>query len=119
MGYTICPDGHRDVVCLCGSTRFRQQFEEITRELTLAGKIVLSVGCFTHADGLVITEEQKAELDRTHLRKIDLAEAVYLIDPGGYVGEGTAREIAYTERQRKPIRRWSVEKEGCELAVAA
>lgn len=117
MGYYNCPDGHRDVVTLCGSTRFREQFEEIQRELSLQGKIVLSVGCFGHSGDLPAEHCQdghpvKERLDSLHIRKIDFAEEVYVIDPGGYIGTSTAREIAHATRTRKPIRYYSQEKEG-------
>jgi hypothetical protein len=108
------PQGHRDVICLCGSTRFKAQFEEMSRALGLAGKIVLSVSCFGHSGDLTPEMCQdghpvKTRLDELHFRKIDLAEEVYVIDPGGYVGTSTAREIAYAESQGKPVRYYSRE----------
>lgn len=90
------------VVCICGSTRFRAEIAEANRDLTLAGKIVLAPGVFAH-DGDVITGEQKAALDRLHLDKIDLANEVLVVNPGGYVGDSTSREIAYAQRTYKPV----------------
>lgn len=113
MGYYNCPDdGHRDVVCLCGSTRFRAEFEDASRRLGLAGKITLSVSCFGHSGDLPPEACEdghpvKERLDGLHLRKIDMAERIVVIDPGGYVGTSTAREIAYAERLRRPILRLS------------
>ena len=49
------------------------------------------------------TPEQKADLDALHLRKIDLADRVLVVNPGGYVGESTRREIAYAQAAGKPI----------------
>ena len=54
--------GNYHVITLCGSTRFKEDFERVNKELTLAGNIVLSVGCFGHS-GDVFTEEQKVMLD--------------------------------------------------------
>ena len=50
--------GNYRVITLCGSTRFKEDFERVNKELTLAGHIVISVGCFGHS-GDTITDEQK------------------------------------------------------------
>ena len=69
------------------------------RDLTFAGVIVVAPG---EADEL-ITEEQKALLGALHLRKIDLADRVLIVNPGGDMGESTSREIAYAHAAGKPI----------------
>lgn len=91
------------LVTICGSTRFRQEIADANRELTLAGDIVLAPGVFQHT-GDQITEDQKAALDNLHLHKIDVADEVYVVNPGGYLGESTLREIAYALRTGKPVR---------------
>lgn len=90
------------VVCLCGSTRFRQEMADTNARLTLTGSIVLAPGVFAH-DGDEITEDQKRDLDALHLRKIDMADEILVVDPGGYVGESTKHEIAYAREQNKPL----------------
>lgn len=90
------------IVTICGSTRFRSEIAEANRLLTLAGYVVLAPGVFAH-DGDEITEEQKQALDALHLRKIDLARWVYVVNPGGYIGESTRREIAYARRTGKGV----------------
>lgn len=94
------------IVCLCGSTRFKQAFVEANFRETMAGKIVLSVGWFSHADTSVyqVSEDEKRALDELHLRKIDLADEVLVINVGGYVGESTRREIEYATKCGKPVR---------------
>lgn len=94
------------IVCLCGSTRFKAEFIEANYRETMAGRIVLSVGWFSHADGHVYTptEAEKAALDELHLAKIDLADEVLVINPGGYVGPSTTREIAHATATGKPVR---------------
>jgi len=81
------------IVCLCGSTRFRDAYETATREYTLNGWIVLSVGYFGASDPP--DSEIKARLDALHLAKIRLAQCIHVLNVGGYVGESTQREIAY------------------------
>lgn len=94
------------IVCLCGSTRFKKEFIEANFRETMAGKIVLSVGWFSHADAEVYTPTaaEKAMLDRVYLRKIDLADEVLVLNVGGYIGDSARREIAYATAHGKPIR---------------
>ena len=94
--------GNYQVVTLCGSTRFKEDFERVNRELTLLGNIVISVGCFGHA-GDTFTEEQKVMLDDIHKRKIDMADAIYVINKDGYIGSSTKSEIQYALRTGKQI----------------
>ncbi|MET9222513.1 hypothetical protein ACIOC1_13455 [Streptomyces sp. NPDC088197] len=88
-----------EIVCICGSTRFVAEMRAANRDLTFAGAIVVAPG---EADA-PITTEQKTALDALHLRKIDLADRVLIVNPGGYVGESTTREIAYAQATGKPI----------------
>ncbi|WP_198426068.1 MULTISPECIES: hypothetical protein [Microbacterium] len=88
-----------EFVCICGSTRFVEEMRAANRDLTLAGVIVLAPG---EADG-AITDDQKFLLDSLHLRKIDLADRILVVNPGGYIGESTSREIAYARAAGKPV----------------
>lgn len=90
------------VVTICGSTRFRDQIAVANRELTLAGNIVLAPGVFAHA-GDAMTEADKQRLDALHLTKIDLACWVLIVNPGGYIGESTRREIDHAHRVGKAV----------------
>ena len=92
------------VITLCGSTRFKEAFLEAQKRLTLEGNIVISVGLFGHSgDDVVWTEGVKDMLDRQHLAKIDLADEIFVINVGGYIGDSTRREIAYAEFKGKTI----------------
>lgn len=99
------------IVCLCGSTRFGKAFQEANLRETLDGKIVLGVGCTTHSDqelfGHLSESEQrelKIKFDELHLRKIDLADEVLILNVDGYIGESTQRELEYAKAQGKIIR---------------
>lgn len=99
-----------NIVCLCGSTRFYEKFMEHNYLETMHGNIVLSVGFFMHRKGDAhgessgCTPEQKIALDELHKRKIDLADEVFVLNVGGYIGKSTRSEIDYAEAHRKPIR---------------
>ena len=92
------------IITLCGSTRFKEQFLEAQKRLTLAGNIVISVGLFGHSgDDEVWTEGTKEMLDDMHKRKIDMADSIYVINVGGYIGQSTRSEIEYARSQGKPV----------------
>jgi hypothetical protein len=90
------------IVVLCGSTRFRDEFRAQERRLSLEGVIATGPGTFGHC-GDPITEDDKVRLDELHKRKIDLADEVLIVNPGGYIGDSTRSEIAYAESLGKPI----------------
>ncbi len=97
--------GKYRVITLCGSTRFKDEFLEVQKQLTLEGNIVISVGLFGHSgDNEVWTEGTKEMLDDMHKRKIDMADEIFVINVGGYIGASTASEIEYAHATKKPVR---------------
>ena len=111
-----CPhyrmEPRRIIVCLCGSTRFKDAWYEQTKRLTHEGFIVLGVGDLNpnkQDTNDPIEPELKAKLDALHLDKIDLADEVFVVsDESGYFGSSTTREIAHAIRGGKTIR-WMFE----------
>jgi len=105
--------GKYPVITLCGSTRFKEQFLEAQKRLTLEGNIVISVGLFGHSgDDEVWTEGTKEMLDDMHKRKIDMADAIYVINVGGYIGKSTWSEIEYAMNIGKEVLYLEVPEEG-------
>ena len=104
--------GKYKVITLCGSTRFKDAFMEEQKRLTLAGNIVISVGLFGHSGDNEVWENMdegaltrtKEMLDDMHKRKIDMADEIYVINVGGYIGDSTQSEIAYARRTGKKVR---------------
>jgi len=100
------------VVCLCGSTRFKDAFDEANYQETMSGRIVLSVGYAPgnrHGEGIGATPEQKIALDELHKRKIDLADEVLILNVGGYIGSSTRSELDYAIAHGKRIRYLAIE----------
>ncbi|MGP1476623.1 MAG: hypothetical protein ACTTJK_04050 [Phocaeicola sp.] len=92
------------IITLCGSTRFKDEFMEAQKDLTLSGNIVITVGLFGHSgDEEVWKPGVKEMLDDMHLRKIDLADEIFVINVNGYIGESTKREIAYAKSAGKKV----------------
>jgi nucleoside 2-deoxyribosyltransferase len=104
--------GKYKVITLCGSTRFKEEFLQIQKQLTLKGNIVLSVGVFSHSgdsdafEGMSEDHVNKTKmmLDDMHKRKIDMADEIFVINVDGYIGDSTASEMAYATQTGKPIR---------------
>jgi hypothetical protein len=93
------------IVCLCGSTRFSEAFRKANFEETLAGRIVLSIGCDFKSDhALHLTDADKQRLDELHKRKIDLADEVLILNVGGYIGSSTRSELEYALEHGKRVR---------------
>ena len=101
--------GKYKVITLCGSTRFKDEFMEAQKRLTLEGNIVISVGLFDHSGDHEVWENMdegtltatKEMLDDMHKRKIDMADEIFVINVGGYIGESTRSEIEYALRHGK------------------
>ena len=104
--------GKYKVITLCGSTRFKDAFMEAQKRLTLEGNIVISVGLFGHSGDNEVWENMdegaltrtKKMLDDMHKRKIDMADEIYVINVGGYIGESTRSEIEYAKATGKAVR---------------
>ena len=104
--------GKYKVITLCGSTRFKDEFMEVQKRLTLEENIVISVGLFGHSGDDEVWENMdegtltktKEMLDDMHKRKIDMADEIFVINVGGYIGSSTRSEIAYAEATGKTVR---------------
>jgi hypothetical protein len=102
------------IVCLCGSARFYEEFQQANYDETMAGRIVLSVGFYPHSkvkmghgEGVGHDSAEKVALDELHKCKIDLCDDIYVLNIGGYIGSSTRSEIEYAVAHGKPVRYWS------------
>ena len=102
---------HYPVITLCGSTRFKDEFYEAQKRLTLEGYIVISVGLFGHTGDQEVWESMdegtftktKEMLDDMHKRKIDMSDEIFVINVNNYIGESTKSEIEYAKKHGKKI----------------
>ena len=94
------------VITLCGSTKFKKEFIEVQKQLTLLGNIIISVGCFGHK-GDTLTMEDKVMLDDMHKRKILMADEIFVIDKDNYIGSSTRSEIEFAKANNIPISYYS------------
>jgi len=97
------------VITLCGSSRFKEAFDLANMHLSLLGHVVISLGCWGHTDSpqgaMFLTGDSndngeiKKNLDTLHYKKIDLSNEIFVINPGGYIGNSTKKEIAYAKEK--------------------
>lgn len=99
------------VITLCGSTKFKDEFLRVQKELTLKGNIVISIGLFGHSGDNEVWENMddgtltktKEMLDDMHKRKIDMSDEIFVINVNGYIGESTMSEIEYAINTGKKV----------------
>lgn len=101
-------------VCLCGSSRWPDIHMRAMMDETLAGRIVIPMGLYGHADfppGAKAatcdgdeSTEVKQMLDRLHFAKIDASDEILVIRVDDYIGSSTAREIEYAKAHGRPVR---------------
>ena len=104
--------GSYKVITLCGSTKFKDEFLREQKRLTLEGNIVISVGLFRHSGDSEVWEgmsedtltKTKEMLDDMHKRKIDMADEIFVINVGGYIGSSTRSEIEYAQLHGKVVK---------------
>jgi len=92
------------VVCLCGSTKFKDAYLETAKIETLAGKLVLVSSIFSHADGDALTLQEIELLNLLHRQKIRLCDEILVINKDGYIGESTREEIVYAQELGRRVR---------------
>jgi hypothetical protein len=93
----------RKIITLCGSTKFKSRFEQAMKDETRKGHIVLTVGWYGHCDSELMSDEEKEQLDKLHLDKIEMSDEVLVINPNGYIGESTRREIEFANNHMIPV----------------
>ena len=108
LAHLVLMDETIETVTLCGSSKFKEQFDQANQRLTLLGKIVIPMGVYGHllSDAEKkekFTDEVKEKLDQLHYRKIDLSDSIYVINLDGYIGESTRKEIEYATNTGKRV----------------
>ena len=91
------------IITICGSTRFKDEIVEAAKNLTMDNHIVLAPCIFHHADNMELTAEQKIRLDNLHKEKINMSDAIFVVNKDGYIGESTYGEIDWAVRNKKEL----------------
>ncbi len=96
-------DKKYNIITLCGSIKFKDEFMKIQEKLILDGNIVFTPNFFNNVRKEDIDEKMKKMLDEMHKQKIDMSDEIYVINLGGYIGESTKAEIEYAKEKGKKI----------------
>lgn len=99
----IKPYQRFNVITMCGSTKFKEEYLSTIKELAYSGALVLFCPIFHHADGILIPEETGKMLRDMHMQKIRMADAIFVINKDGYIGSSTREEIEYATSLKKDI----------------
>jgi len=93
-----------NVITLCGSTKFKDEYMQAQIKLTLEGNIILACPIFHHADNLEVSDEICYMLNEMHKKRIDMSSEIYVINKDGYIGNSTRNEIEYAGKTGKKVR---------------
>ena len=94
--------GKRKVVTICGSIRFWDKMQEMSEKLELE-KGYAVIGVTPHVMERDFTQQEEDLLDELHKIKIDISDAIYVVNVGGYIGNSTRNEIEYATKKGKEI----------------
>lgn len=90
------------VITICGSMRFEAQMKRLALELECAGGVCV-LPCVYNVEGKTLSADEQARVGEAHFKRIELCDAIYVVDVGGYIGESVRAEIAYAQRLGKEI----------------
>ena len=96
-------DKKYNIITLCGSIKFKDEFLKVQEKLVLEGNIVFTPNFFNNIKKEEISLETKEMLDKMHKQKIDMSDEIYVINQGGYIGESTKLEIEYAKSKGKKV----------------
>ena len=91
------------VIAMCGSLKFMKEIIHHTERLELEGNCVLSIVYPTKEDKDDYTEHEHRLLDKLHKQKIDMSDAIFVVNVGGYIGNSTKSEIDYARYKGKEV----------------
>lgn len=91
------------IITICGSLKFEDDIKYWAEKLTLQGNCVLSIIYPVNTDLGVYTPEQRKNFSEAHYKRIDLSDAIFIINKNGYIGNNTQKEIEYAKAHGKEI----------------
>ena len=90
------------IITLCGSMKFQEQMIEVAEKLELEEQYIV-IQCVYFDKSRVLTSQEINVLNELHYRKIDISDAIYIVNVGGYIGESTRKEIEYAHSLNKEV----------------
>lgn len=107
--------GRPKIIVLCGSSKFvdvmavcawllEKHEDAITMGLNLLPMWYRSPKGELPEHHLAEHEGVSEQMDNLHLKKIELADEIFVVNYNDYIGESTAREIEHAKKHNKKIR---------------
>ena len=96
--------GQYKVAVLCGSTRYKKQYEKVAADLEMNGYILLRTSIFSHYDHIDLRKRDVKRLEKIFREKIKFCDEVHVVVVNNYIGESTRKEIQLAEVYNKPIK---------------
>ena len=91
------------IITVCGSSRFKKEIQQVAHDLAIQGNTVLAPTVFHHMEEEELPTEVLIQLDNSHKEKIELSDAIFVVNVNKYIGESTYSEIDWAQRKKKQI----------------
>lgn len=90
------------IITLCGSLKFQKEMMIVAEKMALEGNCILTP-VYPTIESLKRSEEQLQKLKEEHLKRIELSDAIFVINVNNYIGNSTSLEIQYAKELGKEI----------------
>lgn len=90
------------VITLCGSLKFQKDMMIVAEKMALEGNCILTP-VYPILENCERTDEQLEKLKQVHFKKIELSDAILVINVNNYIGNSTNLEIEYAKKLEKEI----------------
>lgn len=84
-------------VTICGSMRFADEMKDIALQLEISHDMNV-IQCIYNSHGVHLSDDDMKQIVEAHYKKIELSDAIYVVNIDGYIGESVRKEIEYAER---------------------
>ena len=91
-----------EIITLCGSLKFQKEMMIIAEKMALEGNCILTP-VYPIIKNCERTDEQLKKLKKTHFKRIELSDAILVINKNNYIGDSTKLEVEYAKKLGKEI----------------
>lgn len=90
------------IITLCGSLKFKKEMMIVAEKMALKGNCILTP-VYSVLENYERTDEQLKKLKEAHFKRIELSDAILVINKDKYIGKSTNLEIEYARKLGKEI----------------
>ena len=90
------------IITLCGSLKFQKEMMIIAEKMALEGNCILTP-VYPILEKVEKTEEQMTKLKEAHFKRIELSDAILVVNVNNYIGKSTNLEIEHAKTLGKEI----------------